>query len=81
MMGWGHDMLGCGGHWFGGLLMLLFWLLVIIGIVALVRGILSHSGGVSPAAPESPLEILKRRYARGEIDKAEFEEKKKDVLG
>jgi putative membrane protein len=61
--------------------MLLFWLLVLAGIVALVRGVLTRTGGRSPVAPESPLEILKRRYAKGEIDKAEFEEKRKDILG
>ena len=81
MMGWGCDMPGLGGHWFGGVLMLLFWILVIAGIVALIRGISSRSGGGSPASPESPFEILKRRYAKGEIDKAEFEEKRKDILG
>ena len=80
-MGWSCDMPGWGGHWFGGLLMLLFWILVIVGIVAFVRGFRPRSGVVSPAAPESPLEILKRRYAKGEIDKAEFEEKKRDILG
>jgi putative membrane protein len=80
-MGWSCDMPGWGGHWFGGLLMLLFWVLIIVGIAALVRGFLPRSGGVSPAAPESPLEILKRRYAKGEVDKAEFEEKKRDILG
>lgn len=81
MMGWNCDMPGWGGHWLGGILMLLFWLLAIAGIVALVKGVLSRTGGGSPVAPEIPLEILKRRYAKGEIDKAEFEEKRKDLLG
>jgi len=47
--------------------------------VALVRG-LTPSGGSRPSdEPGSALEILKRRYARGEIGKQEFEEKKKDL--
>lgn len=81
MMRWAHDMPVWGGHWFGGLLMLIFWIIVVVGVVALVRGILARGGGGSPAASESPLEILKRRYAKGEIDKAEFEEKRKDIFG
>lgn len=80
MMGWGYDMSGWGGHWFGGVFMLAIWILVIVGVFALVRGILFRSSGGSSVAPETPLEILKRRYAKGEIDKAEFEEKRKDLL-
>jgi putative membrane protein len=34
-----------------------------------------------PAQGESALEILKKRYARGEINKEEFEQKKKDLSG
>ena len=81
MMRWGCDMPGWGGHWLGGIVMLLFWVLVIAGILALTRGVFSRSSGGSPAAPESALDILKRRYAKGEIDKAEFEEKRKEILG
>lgn len=80
MMGWGYDMPGWGGHWLGGVVVLLFWVLVLVGVVALVRAVLSR-GGATPAAPESPLEILKRRYAKGEIDKAEYDDKRKDLLG
>ena len=81
MMNWGCDMTGWGGHGFGGLFMLLSWIVIIIGIAATVRWFFSRVAG-GPAAPsESPLEILKRRYAKGEIDKAEFEEKRKDILG
>jgi putative membrane protein len=69
-----------GGHWFGGILVVLFWVLFVAGIVALAKGLFSRGSGLN-LAQESPLEILKRRYAKGEIDKAEFEEKKKDLLG
>lgn len=79
-MGWCQEISGWGGHGFGWILMLLFWVLVIVGIAALIRGISSRPGVGSAAVPESPLEILKRRYAKGEIDKAEFEEKK-NALG
>ncbi|MBX3704961.1 MAG: SHOCT domain-containing protein [Steroidobacteraceae bacterium] len=61
---------------------LLWWVLVIIGIVLLVR-LLGRSSASAPtqpgAAPETALEVLKRRYANGEIGKAEFEEKKRDL--
>jgi len=77
-------MSGYGGYgmgWFGGIFMIVVWGLVIVGIVLLVRWLVASSkkhGTGSDA--DSPLEILKRRYARGEINKEEFEEKKKDLL-
>jgi putative membrane protein len=60
-----------------GILGLIFWILVIIGLVLLIR-YLWESGGAK-REQESALEILKKRYARGEISKEEFEEKKKDL--
>jgi len=60
-----------------GILGLIFSILVIIGLVLLIR-YLWESGGAR-REQESALEILKKRYARGEISKEEFEEKKKDL--
>lgn len=81
MMQWCPDLGGWGGHWFGGLLMLLSWIVVVVGIAAIVRWFFLRFDGGKSAEGGSPLEILQRRYARGEIDKAEFEEKRKDILG
>ena len=60
-----------------GIIGLIFWVLVIIGLVLLIK-YLWESGGAK-REQESALEILKKRYARGEISKEEFEEKKKDL--
>jgi putative membrane protein len=81
MMGWGPNMMGYGGGWSMGIFMLIFWVAVIVGIAFLVKWVVGQSGGGSHGGNESPLDILKKRYARGEIDKAEFEEKKQDLLG
>ncbi|MFA6272903.1 MAG: SHOCT domain-containing protein [Candidatus Paceibacterota bacterium] len=67
------------GGWFGGgLMMILFWAAVIIFIVWLVREV----GGRNheKTSSNSALEILKERYAKGEINKEEFEAKKKDIV-
>ena len=78
MMGYGSwgNMMGWGFGIFGWLFMIVFWVLLILGAVALIR-YLARSG--SGKEDKTPLEILKERYARGEIDKKEFEEKKKDL--
>jgi len=59
---------------------LLFWILVILGAIVLVRWLLEKDKRTSDSG-ENPLEILKRRYAKGEIDREEFEQKKRDLLG
>jgi putative membrane protein len=74
--GWGH-MMGYGGY--GGIFM---WLILI-----LIAGVIIYfvvNGSKRPANPadstkESPMEILKRRYASGEISKEEFDRLKKDI--
>lgn len=77
---WGHmDGYGWGSMGFGMISALLFWIMVIIGIVLLVK-ILLKSDSISGRTQEkTALDILKERYARGEIDKAEFEQKKLDL--
>ncbi len=65
------------GMGLGGLVMLAFWGAVIAGIVLLVRSL--SSGHVGPPAPsgESPIDILKRRHAAGEITLEEYERTRK----
>jgi putative membrane protein len=63
-----------------GIGMLLFWGLIIAAIVMLVRGFGAKSGGSEPGPREkTALDILGERYAKGEIDKAEFQEKRRDL--
>ena len=74
MMMWGY---GWGwGYWLGmGVMMVLFWGLVIAGIVALVR----YVGGprdtrrlTSASGQDRPEQVLAERFARGEIDEDEY---------
>ena len=76
----GHGMAwGVGWMWFMPLFMVVFWGLVIWAVVALVQGTARH-GDAESSGQESALEILKQRYARGEIDKEEYQEKKRDMV-
>ncbi|MCU7917050.1 MAG: SHOCT domain-containing protein [Candidatus Thiodiazotropha sp. (ex Epidulcina cf. delphinae)] len=74
-------MMGDGfGMGFGGGFMWLFWVLLIIVIVWVVKA--AMGGSNSPSEKQkTALDILKERYASGEIDKEEFEQKRKDIGG
>ncbi|MGC8964949.1 MAG: SHOCT domain-containing protein [Brevinematia bacterium] len=58
----------------------IFFLLILFAIFLISYRLLHHFNMHSKASNESAIEVLKRRYARGEISKEEFEEKKKDIL-
>jgi putative membrane protein len=73
-----HDFgFGFGMFPFGWIFMLFYWGVVILGIVVLVRWLMGRPfpGG----SRETPLDILKRRYANGEIDEEQFEKMKQNL--
>lgn len=69
---WGMGMLVSMGVFF------LFWILALVGLVLLIRW-LWIQGRSFPRTEDSALEILKRRYARGEITREEFESMRRDL--
>lgn len=76
---WGmHPMWWMWGAW-GVVMMLgmfLFWALVVGAIVLGIRWLVRQGRG---PAPDAALDILRQRYARGEIGREEFEAKKRDL--
>src|SRR3989344_5282765 len=63
---------------FGWIFLIFWWGLIIAWIFALIQGLTSQSRNTNNRE-KSALEILQERYAKGEIDKKEFEERKKDL--
>ncbi len=75
------------GDWgmglFGMIFTLLFWILIIVLIVFLIRWLIQNMGGRKSSCAgtnSQTMEILKERYAKGEITRDEFESIKKDIL-
>ena len=85
---YGPQMMWGGGGWYGMIFGPVFMVLVLAGVIALVALLARWLGGPwygtqpphhAPAG-RMPVDILKERFARGEIDKNEFEERRR-VLG
>lgn len=74
MMGFGF-----GGGILGGLMMIFFWVIVIMAGLAFLRWLARDMSG-NTGSSKTALDILKEKYAKGEITKEEFETKKKDIL-
>jgi len=76
-----HPGMGWSGMMFGGGMMIVFWVLTILVVVLLVRTFGGNqTGNAGHPPPVVPLDILKARFAKGEIDAKEFEERKKLLL-
>jgi putative membrane protein len=74
---YGHHM--WGGGWFFGPLMMIAMLAIVVAVVVLTVRWLGGPGHghAQPPAAKTPLDILEVRFARGEIDTAEFEERRR----
>ena len=75
----GHHGITRGGM---GIVMIIFWIVLIAAFVLLISGAVNGIRGAKQNQDDAPnsLEILKQRYARGEIDTAEYEEKRQTLL-
>ena len=77
--GWGN-MVGYGAWWgMGWLFMVLFWLAIILAVVALLKWLIGTSSHSEGPRTKDAIDILRERYARGEIGRDEFQEKKRDL--
>ena len=80
---WMDGGMGWGGGWsiFGAVHMLLWWGLLIFGIAVLAKWLFTGDSREERQVGNRALEILRERYARGEIGKEEFELRKRDLDG
>lgn len=73
-MYWGYYRWGMGVGWF---MVIAFWVLVILGIVLFIKFVFKSGRHVD--SEDSALDILRKRYARGEIDREEFHRIEDDI--
>ena len=75
----GPMMYGPNGGWM--FFHFLFWILIIIGVVLLIVWLVRQPGRYGrERGEETALDILKKRYAKGEISKEEYEKMKDDLM-
>lgn len=80
MMGWGGYGYEGWGWWGAHMLSsLLFWVLAIGAVVFLVRWLMASQHPEAGPRAQTALDILKKRYARGEVEREEFELKRRDL--
>ena len=74
-----HMMWESGWMFFGPLMMVMFIAVIVVVVVLLLRWLSDHRPGARTAAESKAIDILKERYARGEIDKEEYEERRQTL--
>ncbi|MFH5886000.1 SHOCT domain-containing protein [Halalkalibaculum sp. DA3122] len=71
-----HDFNFFGGGW----MMFVWWFLIIALVAFAIRAVMNAGQSSQSQRKETPMEILKRRYAEGEIDEEEFNKRKQELL-
>ena len=83
--GYGPGMMGDWGYGAFGWIHMIIWLVILIAIIAgivwLVRSLAAPGGHYLPPPRSSGLDVLEERYARGEISRDEYLQKKRDITG
>jgi putative membrane protein len=62
-----------------GIVMWIFWVVVFIAVVLLIKILISSNNKQVSSSSQSPIETLKKRYANGDIDDEEYERRKKEL--
>ena len=73
-------MMNYDGHFFGGGFMWIIWIVITVGVFFLLQNVIKGKTKNS-YNDETPLDILKKRYARGEIDEEEYERRREELEG
>jgi putative membrane protein len=77
-----HGMMWSWTGWFGGIFMILLSVVILVVVLIAIRRLMESGGRTGPASRpgrETALDILKKRYARGEISREQFESMRRDI--